>query len=90
VVRCHEAGQRITDRPLRRLCDKPALRPYGPLRRLGVLQGEAETHRTHGGPLRYPIDLGAPICPMDPEGARNDVFTFSVMRRPSRPVSFAD
>jgi hypothetical protein len=42
----HEGDQRVRDCPLRRLCDKPPLRPYDPLRRLGVVQGKAGT-RSH-------------------------------------------
>jgi hypothetical protein len=39
----------------------------GPLRRLGVLQGKAGPHRTHGGPS-VPNRPWRPMCPMDPEG----------------------
>jgi hypothetical protein len=66
VVRGHEADKWVTYCLLRRLCDKP-LHRYGPLRRLGVLQGKAAPIGPMAAP-RDPMDLGGPICPMDPEG----------------------
>jgi hypothetical protein len=54
--RCHKGDQRVTYRSLHQLRHRAGLSP---------------TIGTHGDP-RYPIDLGAPICPMDPEGRRGD------------------
>jgi hypothetical protein len=50
------------------LCDHPRLALLRPLHRLGVLQGKAGAPPSHHGDPRDPIDLGGPICPMDPEG----------------------
>ena len=48
VVRCHKAEQRVADRAGYIATTTSPLRPYGPLRRLGVL----------------PARLGPPIGPM--------------------------
>jgi hypothetical protein len=39
-----------------------------PLRRLGVLPGKAVDPIAPMAAPRFPIDLGAPICPMVPKG----------------------
>ena len=58
--------QWVTDGPLRRLCDKPpcALAALASLGRPAGLR-LGPRHRTGGGSSR-PIDLGGPICPMEP------------------------
>jgi len=53
-VRCHEADQPVTDCLLHRPRDLA-----GPLAPIGPMAAP-----------RDPIDLGVPMCPMDPEGWR--------------------
>jgi len=63
-----EADQRVSDRPFRRPCHKP-LAPLRPLRPLASYSARLGPIGPMAAP-RDPIDLGAPICPMDPEGGQ--------------------
>jgi hypothetical protein len=68
VVRCHEAEQRVADRAG---CIAPTispLRPYGPLRRLGVLSARLGPPIGPMAAPRDPIDVGGPMCPMGSNG----------------------
>jgi hypothetical protein len=67
LVRCYETDQRVTDRLLRGLCDNPLAALGPPCVGWASYRARRDPIGTHGGP-RYAIDLGAPVCPMEPEG----------------------
>jgi hypothetical protein len=64
---------------LPRLCDKPALHPYGPCIAWASYRARLEPHRDPWRPS-VPIDLGVPICPMDPEGLAGDGLVSHLLR----------